>query len=99
MQNAKLFMDLFGEKNGPSIIMTYDVYKNNYIAARQRGCKIRLITEITKGNLQYCKELLKIVSEMRRLEGFVGGYSSKRIRIYDYHHSQRETIVSTSILQ
>jgi len=52
MQNAKVFLDLFGDKNGPSIIMTYDVYKNNYIAARQRGCKIRLITEITKDNLQ-----------------------------------------------
>ena len=73
MQNANEFMDLFGEKNGPSIIMTYDVYKNNYIAARERGCKIRLITEITKDNLQYCKELLNIVSEMRHLEGFVGG--------------------------
>jgi two-component system, OmpR family, sensor histidine kinase VicK len=53
--------------------MTYDGYKNNYIAARERGCKIRLITEITKDNLQYCKELLNIVSEMRHLEGFVGG--------------------------
>ena len=73
MQNANEFMDLFGEKNGPSIIMTYDVYKNNYIAARERGCKIRLITEITRDNLQYCKELLNIVSEMRHLEGFVGG--------------------------
>ncbi|MGH9985168.1 MAG: ATP-binding protein [Nitrososphaeraceae archaeon] len=73
MQNAKVFMDLFGEKNGPSIIMTYDVYKNNYNAARQRGCKIRLITEITKDNLQYCKELLNVVSEMKHLEGFVGG--------------------------
>ena len=39
MQNANEFMDLFGEKNGPSIIMTYDVYKNNYIAARERGSK------------------------------------------------------------
>ena len=68
MQNANEFMDLFGEKNGPSIIMTYDVYKNNYIAARERGGN-KLITEITKDNLQYCKELLNIVSEMRHLEG------------------------------
>jgi hypothetical protein len=31
MKNVKVGMDLFGEKNGPSIIMEYDVYKNNYI--------------------------------------------------------------------
>jgi hypothetical protein len=55
-------MDLFGEKNGPSIIMEYDVYRNNYIDIIKRGGEIRLITEITKENLHYCKELRKIVT-------------------------------------
>lgn len=73
MQNAKQSMDLFGDKNGPSIIMTFDIYKDNYIAARQRGCRIRLITEITSDNIRYCKELIKIVNELRHLEGFKGG--------------------------
>jgi two-component system sensor histidine kinase VicK len=73
MQNAKEIMDLFGDKYGPSIIMTFDVYKDNYIAARQRGCKLRLITEITSDNIHYCKELMKIVNELRHLEGFKGG--------------------------
>ena len=31
MKNVKIGMDLFGEKNGPSIIMEFDVYKNNYV--------------------------------------------------------------------
>ena len=75
MKNVKVRMDLFGEKNGPSIIMEYDVYKNNYIEVIKRGGKIRLITEITKENLHYCKELRKIVTEMRHLEGLVGGIS------------------------
>jgi two-component system sensor histidine kinase VicK len=60
MKNAAKRMDPFGDKNGPSIIMTFDIYKDNYLAARKRGCKIRLITEITKDNLHYCKELMKI---------------------------------------
>ena len=35
MQNASEKMDLFGEKNGPSIIIEFpDIYKNNYIAAK-----------------------------------------------------------------
>ena len=73
MKNVKIGMDLFGEKNGPSIIIEYEVYKNNYIDIIKRGGKIRLITEITKENLHYCKELRKIVTEMRHLEGLIGG--------------------------
>lgn len=73
MQNAKVKMDLFGEKNGPSIIITYDVYKNNYIEARKRGAKIRFLTEITSDNIHYCKEVKKIVDEFRHLEGLKGG--------------------------
>ena len=38
MQNASEKMDLFGEKNGPSIIIEFpDIYKNNYIAAKKRS--------------------------------------------------------------
>ena len=73
MKNVKVGMDLFGEKNGPSIIMEFDVYRNNYIEVIKRGGKIRFITEITKENIHYCKELRKIVTEMRHLEGLVGG--------------------------
>jgi two-component system, OmpR family, sensor histidine kinase VicK len=74
MQNADEHMDLFGEKNGPSIIIEYpDIYKKNYIAAKNRGVKIRFITEITKDNIHYCKEIREIVTEMRHLEGLVGG--------------------------
>ncbi len=73
MQNVKKGMDLFGDKNGPSIIVEFDVYKDNYINVKRRGGRIRLITEITKDNIHYCKELMKIVDELRHLDGLVGG--------------------------
>src|SRR5262245_25813231 len=75
MKNAQKTMDLYFDKNGASIVITYNVYRDNYIAARQRGCTIRLITEITKENLQYCKDLMAggVVDELRHLEGLVGG--------------------------
>jgi two-component system sensor histidine kinase VicK len=73
IQNVKKGMDLFGDKNGPSIIMEYDLYKNNYIDVIRRGGKIRLITEITKENIRHCRELMKIVTELRHLDGLVGG--------------------------
>lgn len=73
MQNAKVKMDLFGDKNGPSIIMEYDVYRDNYIDMIDRGGKIRLITEITNDNINYCKALMRIVTELRHLDGLIGG--------------------------
>ena len=73
MQNVKVSMDLSGGKNGPSIIMEFDVYKNNYIDVIRRGGRIRLITEITNENLHYCKGLVNIVTELRHLEGLIGG--------------------------
>lgn len=73
MQNVKKGMDLFGDKNGPSIIVEFDVYKNNYVDVRRRGGRIRLITEITKDNVHYCRELMKIVDELRHLDGLIGG--------------------------
>lgn len=73
MRNAKVKMDLFGDKNGPSIIMEYDVYRDNYIDMINRGGKIRLITEITNDNIDYCKALMRIVTELRHLDGLIGG--------------------------
>jgi two-component system, OmpR family, sensor histidine kinase VicK len=73
MQNAKERMDLFGDSNGPSIVMEFDVYRNNYIDMISRGGKIRLITEITKDNINYCKALMRIVTELRHLDGLIGG--------------------------
>jgi len=69
MQNAKEKMDLFGDRNGPSIIMRFDVYRNNHIDIIGMGDKIRLITEITKNNINYCKALMRIVTELRHLDG------------------------------
>jgi two-component system, OmpR family, sensor histidine kinase VicK len=84
MQNVQKGMDLFGDKNGPSIILGFDVYKNNYIDVKRRGGRIRLITEITKDNIHYCKELIKIVDELRHLDGLIGG-----IAVSDQRLSER----------
>jgi two-component system, OmpR family, sensor histidine kinase VicK len=65
-------MDIYVDKNGPYIITRSDVYKNNYIMARNHGSKIRFLTEVTKDNIQYCKDLRDIVDEFKHLEGLRG---------------------------
>ena len=44
------------------------------IDAKKRQVKIRYITEITKDNRDYCKELISIADEFRHLNGIKGNF-------------------------
>jgi hypothetical protein len=54
------------------VLPLLDVYKNNRTDLRRRGGKIRLITGITKENINYRSEFLKIVDELRHLDEIKG---------------------------
>ena len=73
MNEVKTKMDLCYENNAPSIVIEIDAYKNGYMKIRENGGKIRVITEVTKNNIKYCKELMKIVDELRHLDDVKGG--------------------------
>ena len=73
MRNVKKRMDIFFDHKAPSIVINIEEYKNGYIDIRRRGAKIRAFTEITKENIHYCKELMKLVDELRHLDGVKGG--------------------------
>ena len=73
MSNVKRRMDIYFDHRAPSIVVEIPEYKNGYIDIRKRGGKIRAFTEITKDNIHYCKELMKLVDELRHLNGVKGG--------------------------
>lgn len=73
MAAVKHGMDLCYDQNAPSIVVEVDAYRNGYLGILDRGGKIRVITEVTKGNLEYCKKLLQLVSELRHLDSVKGG--------------------------
>jgi two-component system, OmpR family, sensor histidine kinase VicK len=73
MRNVREKMDIFFDHKAPSIVIDLEEYRNGYVDIRRRGSKIRAFTEITKENIQYCKELIKIVDELRHLDGVKGG--------------------------
>src|SRR5205809_7315696 len=73
MKNVKKTMDICFDSKAPSIVVEIDAYRNGYEAIRSRGGKIRAFSEITKKNIRYCKELIKLVDEIRHLEGMKGG--------------------------
>jgi signal transduction histidine kinase len=73
MKNSKEKMDIFFDSKAPSIVIEIDAYRNGYMNIRKGGGKIRAFTEITKDNINYCKELTKIVDDLRHLDGIKGG--------------------------
>ena len=66
-------MDIFFDYKAPSIVVDIAEYRDGYIDIKRRGGKIRAFTEITKDNVRYCKELMKLVDELRHLDGVRGG--------------------------
>ena len=57
-------------------ILTLDilVLKKAFEDAKSRGVKLMYVTEITKDNVSYCKQLMEIVSELRHLDGIKGNF-------------------------
>ena len=59
----------------PSLAIDYLALKNAFLNAKKRGVKLRYVTEITKDNISYCKQLLTtMVYELRHLEGMKGNF-------------------------
>jgi two-component system, OmpR family, sensor histidine kinase VicK len=54
-------------------MMGVDVIKNERLKAKNRGVNFRYITEITKDNISYCKELSEF-AEVRHLNGVKGNF-------------------------
>jgi two-component system sensor histidine kinase VicK len=73
MDNVKERMDIFFDKEAPSIVIDVKEYRTGYNNIRKRGGRIRAFTEITRENLNHCKELMKLVDELRHLDGVRGG--------------------------
>ncbi|MBA3977550.1 MAG: HAMP domain-containing histidine kinase [Nitrosopumilus sp.] len=73
MKNVKIKMDITFDYNAPSIVIDIPQYTNGYKDILRKGAKIRCITEITKDNIQYCKKLMDLVSELRHMDSMKGG--------------------------
>jgi two-component system sensor histidine kinase VicK len=58
---------------GPSVFLAYQPVWNACIALKQRGVRLRFITEFTKDNISYCKEVMKVF-ELRHLDGVKGNF-------------------------
>ena len=72
-------------------MMGVEAIKNERFKAKNRGVEFRYITEITRDNISYCKELSKI-AEIRHLNGVKGNFEvSQNIGKAEY--------IGTAVLQ
>ena len=69
--SVKTRYDSIVDDNGPSIILNNDIILQAYSDIINRGCRIRLITEISPKNILYCKKLSKLL-DLRHFGGVKG---------------------------
>jgi signal transduction histidine kinase len=74
MYRAQLRIDVCVDNTRPGLAVEIRRLKDTFIDAKRRHVKIRYITEITKDNFDYCKELISIVDELRHLDGIKGNF-------------------------
>ena len=58
----------------PSLAIDILELKEAFLDAKKRGVKVRYVTEITKDNISYCKQMMTMVDELRHLEGIKGNF-------------------------
>jgi two-component system, OmpR family, sensor histidine kinase VicK len=58
----------------PPLAIALEPIRKAFLDAKSRGVRLRYITEITRDNILYCKELTKIVDQLRHLDGIRGNF-------------------------
>jgi two-component system, OmpR family, sensor histidine kinase VicK len=58
----------------PQLAIALDPIRNAFVDAKNRGVRLRYLTEITTENISFCKQLLSTVSEIRHLDGIKGNF-------------------------
>ena len=71
--NAK-WVSACADSSAPSIAMEVEPIKKCYENLKNKKAKVRWITEITKDNLSYCRELMQY-AELRHMDGIKGNFA------------------------
>lgn len=66
-------LDCCYDKNGPAVQIGNEFLWNGFAQLKYKGTKLRLITEITKENIAYCKTMMRYF-EVRHTDGIKGNF-------------------------
>jgi two-component system sensor histidine kinase VicK len=93
LYSAEDSMNICADYTWPSVAMDVEVFKKGFYELKKRNVKSRFVTDITKDNIKYCKELMQI-SELRHLDGIKGNFG-----ISEKGYMASATMQQASLLQ
>ncbi|MEJ7642118.1 MAG: HAMP domain-containing sensor histidine kinase [Candidatus Nitrosocosmicus sp.] len=70
--NVSSRCDGYGITTGTTLMNESRIIKNIILHLKSKGIRLRIITEVTPDNIEYCKEIMSNI-ELRHLEGVKGG--------------------------
>jgi two-component system sensor histidine kinase VicK len=72
--NSKRQIDTCMNYTRPPLAITIEPVRSAFVDAKERGIKLRYLTEVTNDNIHQCKDLMSIVDELRHLDGIKGNF-------------------------
>src|ERR687895_1825614 len=93
LNSAEVSMNICADYSWPSVAMGVEVFKKGLYDLKSRNVQSRFITDITKDNIEYCKELMQI-SELRHLDRIKGNFA-----ISEKGYTASATLQEASLLQ
>jgi two-component system sensor histidine kinase VicK len=95
---TKRQIDTCMDHTRPSLAIGIESIKRSFVDAKNRGVKLRYLTEITDANISYCKELMSIVDELRHLDGIKGNFMVSEIEYLAPATSHEEAKLAALII-
>jgi two-component system, OmpR family, sensor histidine kinase VicK len=93
LNSAEVSMNICADYTWPSVAMGVEVFRKGLYDLKSRNVQSRFITDITKDNIEYCKELMQI-SELRHLDGIKGNFA-----ISEKGYTASATLQEATLLQ
>jgi signal transduction histidine kinase len=93
LNSAEMSMNICADYTWPSVAMGVEVFRKGLYELKARNVQSLYITDITKGNIEYCKELMQI-SELRHLDGIKGNFA-----LSEKAYTASATLQEASLLQ
>jgi hypothetical protein len=93
LYSAEVSMNICADYTWPSVAMGVEVFKKGVYDLKSRNVQSRFITDITKDNIEYCKELMQI-SELRHLDRIKGNFA-----ISEKGYTASATLQEATLLQ
>ena len=93
--DAEHRIDICGNSKLPSYIFSFEPIKKAIVASKNKGTRQRYIIEITKDNIQYCKELMRIVKDLRHSDQIEANFGLNEIEYLGSVGLQEERLQAT----